>query len=152
MAEPDAPSLVEALNTALASEHAAVHGYGFVGATAEEPDRGHAATALDEHRHWRDALRDAVLDQGAEPVPAEPGYPLPTDEGGSPDEVDLRVFATELERDVCEAYLQLAAATDETVRTLACIALQEATVRRLQWEPTPTLPAFPGYPEQDQPA
>lgn len=135
----------DALNIALASTHAAVHGYGFVGAHATDEDRDRATEDLDAHRTQRDLLREAVLDRDGDPVPAESTYPIPADT----DATSLAEFAAELERAVGESVLQLVGASDVTARELGYAALQQATVRRLRWEANP--PVFPGYPQDARP-
>ncbi len=71
----------EALQTALAAEHAALHVYGALGAsTSASASPGLFAeltASYAEHRARRDLLTARVLDQGGEPVAAEAAYELP---------------------------------------------------------------------------
>jgi hypothetical protein len=63
-----------ALREVLAAEHAAVWGYGTVGAALPEDAREPAAAGDLAHRDVRDRL-EALLDaRGADPVPREAGY------------------------------------------------------------------------------
>lgn len=74
-------SIVDALQTTLADEHAALYAYGVLGARTSQsasPDLYAAlVTAYRQHRSRRDRLRVMVVDAGGTPVPAEPLYPLP---------------------------------------------------------------------------
>ena len=73
---------VEALQTALAAEHAALYVYGFLGARTSESGQplvfAEVADAYATHRAWRDLLTRRLLDEGAEPTPASPTYEVPT--------------------------------------------------------------------------
>ncbi|WP_446048283.1 DUF4439 domain-containing protein, partial [Streptomyces olivaceus] len=55
---------LDALQAALAAEHAAVYGYGVVGGRIGEERRTEARTAYDAHRARRDTLVRAVRDRG----------------------------------------------------------------------------------------
>ena len=73
---------VEALQTALAAEHAAFYVYGASApARPSRPSGRCSPRSLDAyatHRAWRDLLTRRLLDEGAEPTPAAPTYELPT--------------------------------------------------------------------------
>ncbi|TDQ52141.1 ferritin-like domain-containing protein [Actinorugispora endophytica] len=131
---------VVALQDALLTEHAAVHGYGFAAAklTGERHDLylGH----MDEHRAGRDALRAELVDREAVPAAGEQAYTLPEDTG----EESLASFAVGLEEATAQAYLELAAVSDPALRDLAGRALRAATVRALDLGAP--LSAFPGFP------
>ena len=73
-------TLLDALQTTLEGEHAAVYVYGVLGArtsSSAEPELfaeisdGYAA-----HRARRDQLRSVVFDEGETPVASEPAYEL----------------------------------------------------------------------------
>ena len=59
-----------AVQAALAAEHAAVYGYGVVGARVSAAREAEARAAYDAHRARRDALRRTVTDLGGTPVAA----------------------------------------------------------------------------------
>lgn len=77
-AEDEAPSpALTATQAALAAEHAAVYGYGVLGARVPEKRRTEASAAYDGHRARRDALQRTVRDLGGAPVAADAAYALP---------------------------------------------------------------------------
>jgi hypothetical protein len=75
--EPSAAGEAKALNAALAAEHAAVWGYGVVGATLPADKKKLATEAETAHRDARDGLVALLSEQGADPVDAEGAYELP---------------------------------------------------------------------------
>ena len=79
---------VEALQTALAAEHAALYVYGFLGARTSESGQplvfAEVGDAYAVHRAWRDLLTRRLLDEGAEPTPAAPTYERADDTGDRP--------------------------------------------------------------------
>ena len=68
---------VEALRTALAAEHAAIFGYGVVGAYLTGDTREAARQAEMMHRDRRDEAALRVQEGGGDVVAAEPAYELP---------------------------------------------------------------------------
>lgn len=134
---------LDALQTALAAEHAALHVYGTLGAKTSASATpllyADVSTAYDDHRTSRDLLTARVRDHGAEPVPAEPAYELP-DRLDTPDGVTRA--ALEVERG-CEAtYAWLVELTSESDRRLAITSLRDAAVRALAFRGSPEI--FPG--------
>ena len=82
MADDDAGTLDEgtenaALGEALAAEHAAVWGYGVVGAALDEPAQPAATASETAHRDVRDQLVLLLASRDAEIARAEGGYALP---------------------------------------------------------------------------
>ncbi|MBZ4324613.1 DUF4439 domain-containing protein, partial [Streptomyces huiliensis] len=71
------PAVLTAAQTALAAEHAAVYGYGVVGARAAEERAQEAREAYEAHRARRDAMRRAVRALGGTPAAADAAYALP---------------------------------------------------------------------------
>ncbi|MDA8371728.1 MAG: ferritin-like domain-containing protein [Nocardiopsaceae bacterium] len=144
--DPEEFTDVDALQDALRAEHAAVYGYAYIGAHSEDGRRERCYGHLDAHRVQRDALRAELVDREATPVAGESAYELPE----STEDDELAAFATRLEEQTAQSYLQLAAAEDAPLRDLAARSLQAATVRGLVWgaEPAP----FPGFPDGDVPA
>jgi hypothetical protein len=68
---------VDALQAALAAEHAAIWAYGVAGAFVANELAGKLDEAATAHQARRDATERALIDAHAQPVPAEPGYLSP---------------------------------------------------------------------------
>ncbi|WP_046472103.1 ferritin-like domain-containing protein [Allosalinactinospora lopnorensis] len=132
-----------ALQNALRAEHAAVYGYGFIGAHSEGDLREHSYHCLDEHRAQRDTLRTELVRLNASPAVSKSAYELPD----STDQSALDAFAAKLEERTARGYLQMAAAEDTSLRDLATRSLQEATVRGLTWGAE--LSPLPGFPDDE---
>ncbi|MGY1725297.1 ferritin-like domain-containing protein [Blastococcus sp. SYSU DS0533] len=137
-----------ALNTALAAEHAAVWGYGAVGAALGAEGRAAAAAAEAGHRGVRDRLITLLDGRGAEPVLPEAGYALPFPVL-SP--VDAAALAVVLEEGVTAAWVRVMdQAAERTTRALAVEVLGPAEVRAVGWREaagrTPVTSALPGLP------
>ena len=138
-----------ALGEALAAEHAAVWGYGVVGA-ALGPDALPAATASETaHRDLRDQVVLLLAGRDAEIVDAEGGYALPFPVLSA---VDAAALAVTLEDGVSAAWVRvLDQAVENSTREFAVGALSAAEVRAVGWRAsagtTPVTSAFPGLPE-----
>ena len=65
---------VAALQAALAAEHAAVYGYGIVGATVTGDTETLARADWLAHQEARDTLEAMLVKLGATPVAASPAY------------------------------------------------------------------------------
>ncbi|MGH3905563.1 MAG: ferritin-like domain-containing protein [Pseudonocardiaceae bacterium] len=140
---------VDALQSALAAEHAAVWAYGLAGAfLTGEPAEQLAETAA-AHRARRDATERALLDAGAQPVPAEPGYRTPEPVTDAASALRLAIIA---ETDAAEAWRSVIerSPAEADVRRAALDALTEAAVRATRWRAaageTPPTVTFPGAP------
>ncbi|WP_018655160.1 DUF4439 domain-containing protein [Actinomadura flavalba] len=136
-----------ALAEALKAEHAAVHGYGVVGARLRPPSQRTAMDGWNAHRAARDALAARLAAAGA-PVPAAaPVYRLPVEVTSARTAAGL---AAALEDDVVRAYAGLAGSPDAGLRTLAARTMQEAATRAVEWRrragAPAAAPAFPGLP------
>ncbi|WP_431953831.1 ferritin-like domain-containing protein [Actinacidiphila sp. bgisy167] len=140
-------TLLGAVQAALAAEHAAVYGYGIVGARVAGELAERAQQAYDAHRARRDALRRTVGDLGGEPVAAEPAYALPFE---VPDGTTAVRLAAELEDRVAGVYADLVRAAAADLRRDAADALREAAVRAVRWRGGSV--AFPGLAERSRPA
>jgi hypothetical protein len=146
----DARTETTALRDALAAEHAAVWGYGVVGAALAPAARQPAIDSEAAHRDVRDRLV-ALLDQRkADPVPAKAAYTLPFPVLSA---VDAAALAVVLENGVASAWVHvLGGAADRDIRSLAVDTLSATEVRAVAWRTaagqTPTTSAFPGLPEQ----
>ncbi|MBQ0912048.1 DUF4439 domain-containing protein [Streptomyces sp. RM99] len=134
---------LDALQAALAAEHAAVYGYGVVGGRVGQERRTEARAAYDAHRARRDALTRDVRDLGARPVASAAGYALPFE---VPDAASAVRLAAELEERVAGVYSDLVRAVGGDRRTAAAGALREAAVRAARWRGGSV--AFPGLAER----
>ena len=89
---------VDALQTALAAEHAALYVYGALGARTSQSATpvlfAEVSDAYSTHRAWRDLLTSRLVDEGAEPTPAAPTYELPTGVARAAVEVEERCATT----------------------------------------------------------
>jgi hypothetical protein len=132
---------ISALQAALAAEHAAVYGYGVVGAMLAGSSRSLAHADWIAHQLARDTLEQMLLKLGATPVAASAAYQLPFPVTGEASAVRL---AAALEDGVTRAYLGLVALTDRTLRSFGALAMQPPANRALAWRGTTV--AFPGMP------
>ncbi len=137
-----------ALREALAAEHAAVWGYGVVGAALPPEVRTPAGAGEQAHRAARDRLAALLDERDADPVPAEAGYELPFPVLSAADGAALAVA---LEEGVSAHWVALLAAAEQsTVRQLAVDALSAAEVRAVAWRAaagrSPLTAATPGLP------
>ncbi|MEU2119230.1 ferritin-like domain-containing protein [Streptomyces sp. NPDC016459] len=136
-------SALDATQSALAAEHAAVYGYGVVGGRIGAERRAEATTAYEAHRARRDALRRTVRDLGGAPVAAEAAYALPfpvADPAGA-----VRLAAV-LEDRAAGVYSDLVRAAEGPQRREAAAALREAAVRAVRWRGSDV--TFPGLAER----
>ena len=146
-AGPDAGSEDAALNEALAASHAAVWGYGVVGAALED-DATPAAASEEAHRDLRDRVTALLVERETEPVGAKGGYALPFPVLSA---VDAAALAVVLENGVAATWVRvLDQAVERSTRELAVAALGDAEVRAVGWRvaagQTPVTTAFPGLP------
>ena len=137
-----------ALQATLAGEHAAVYLYGFLGAQASQTSQPTLSARLLEafrvHRRRRDQLTVMVAAVGADPVPSEVSYDLPSplaDPGGA-DAADMNNAALQVERRIARTYGQLIESTAGAERRWALVALDDSAVRQLEFRGTPEM--FPG--------
>jgi Domain of unknown function (DUF4439) len=130
-----------ALQSALAAEHAAVYGYGVVGANLTGSRQAAAMTDWVAHQVARDTLETMVRSRGSEPVPAAAAYRLPITVRTPGQAVSLAVL---LEERVATAYLGLVALSDISVRQFGALQVQAAALRAAAWRGS-TVP-FPGLP------
>jgi len=131
---PASPSAqeVDALQTTLAAEHAAVFVYGVLGGQTSRSGSPALYAALTAaytlHRTRRDDLMSRLHAAGSEPVAAEPGYDVPADLG-TPGAVSARARA--IEEAAAATYAYLVASTTGEARVWAIDALLDAAVRGL---------------------
>jgi hypothetical protein len=139
--QPLAAAEISALQAALAAEHAAVYGYGVVGAHLT----GHALAAARAdwvaHQVARDSLESMLQSAAATPVAADAAYRLPQRVHGTSAAIALAVT---LENRVAEAYLGLVAATRPALRKFGAREVVAAAIRAASWRGHTV--AFPGFP------
>ncbi len=138
-----AATTIEALQTALAAEHAAVYVYGYLGARTSESGQprvfAEVRDAYTTHRAWRDLLTSRVREEGEEPVAAEATYELPR----SPATLQgVMQAAADVEARCADTYAYVVATTEGHDRRWAIDALTRSAVRQVAWgrDPGP----FPG--------
>jgi hypothetical protein len=130
---------VAALQAVLAGEHAALYGYGVVGARLRGRRRAEATEAYADHRARRDEVHALLVERGAEPVPAAAGYrlPAPVDDPG-----DAVVLAAGIEERLVVLWLDAVADLRGELRERAARAVQDTAVRAAGWRGTGE--PFPG--------
>jgi Domain of unknown function (DUF4439) len=135
----------ERLTDALRAEHAAIYGYGLVGAHLDAGTVPLALAAEAAHRSRRDALVVLLAARGRTPPPAELAYAPPapvTDQAGA---LRLAVTIEEATAAVWRLALPETAGTD---RKLALDALSDCAVRATRARRaagiTPSTVPFPG--------
>ena len=134
---------LDALQVALAGEHAALYVYGVLGAQTSASRSPELYAAVEEsyevHRSRRDHLTGLVLQVGGTPVAAEAAYEIPS-RLGTPDRVARE--ALRLERRCAATYAWLVANTVDERRRWAIEALTDTAVRELGYRGSPEI--FPG--------
>jgi len=139
-------SELEALQTTLEAEHAAVYVYGLLGSRtsqATEPELYDALRAAYEaHRERRDALIGEIAAMDAVPGPAAAAYTAPM----GLDSADARYrSALERERACARSSSALVASTTGARRGEAISLLDDAAARELSFRGIPEI--FPGTDE-----
>ena len=128
----------------LASEDAAVYGYGLLLATADPGILGAVRRELAAHRARRDAAEELWPDSPPAPV----GYLAGPDTSTSP-----VLLAIRLESDCCEAWRsELGIAEDPDRRQFCVDALTAAAVQLARWRTLvqgAPFEALPGFPPSD---
>ncbi|HEY1920098.1 MAG TPA: ferritin-like domain-containing protein [Streptosporangiaceae bacterium] len=132
---------VAALQAALAAEHAAVYGYGVVGAMLAGPARARARAHWLAHQVARDSLEATLTKLGATPAAASPAYDLPFAVTGA---ASAKRLAAAIEEGVTAVYLGMVAVNDPALRTFGAKAMQTAANRAVTWSGSTV--AFPGMP------
>jgi hypothetical protein len=130
---------VAALQGALAAEHAAVYGYGVVGAMLAGNEQADARADWTAHQVARDTLEAMLAKLGATPVAASPAYALPFPVTSASTAAKL---AAALEEGVTRGYLGLVAVSNPTLRAFGAKAMQTSANRALAWSGSTV--AFPG--------
>jgi hypothetical protein len=136
---------VAALQAALAAEHAAIYGYGVLGARLRGTQQQTARALWEAHRAKRDRLSALLAAQRVEPAAAAAAYRLPVRPTSARAAAQL---AAALEDQVTAGYLGLVGVPDRKLRRFAALAMQEATSRAVRWRGGVVWPsAFPGMPK-----
>jgi hypothetical protein len=131
---------VEALQAALAGEHAALYGVGVAGGKLNGAKFRQATELFEAHRTNRDRLSALIVAAGQTPVAAEPAYDLPRAVVNSATAAAL-VLVIELR--IAAVYGDLVEAAEQpAVRSFAIGALLAAASNQLAWGGAPV--AFPG--------
>jgi hypothetical protein len=133
---------VTTLNDALAGEHAAIYGYGVLGAHVTGPSLVLAQQAEAAHRTRRDALLVRLASASPAPPAADPAYTLPfpvTDEASA---LRLAVGIEERTGDVWKAALADVGGDDRqrALDALTDCALRAARFRRAGGQTPGTVP------------
>jgi hypothetical protein len=133
------------LVAALKAEHAAIYGYGIVGAHVTGAQLVAAETADTAHRSRRDSLLMLLGGRGVQPPGAETTYALPFPVTN--DVTAVKLAATIEDR--CAAFwLRALPDTTDDDRNVALAALTDCATRGSQWRlfggQTPATVAFPG--------
>ncbi|WP_243718661.1 ferritin-like domain-containing protein [Actinomadura sp. KC06] len=134
----------EAVQSALAAEHAAVYGYGVLGARLQGPLRQTAKAVWNAHRAQRDTLISLL---SGTPVAAAAVYELPVKVTSVRSAAQL---AAALEDDLVPAYIGLVGVSAPDLRAFAADGAQRAAARSAAWRGKAGAPmprdAFPGLP------
>ena len=131
--------LLDALQAAVAGEHAAVWASGRAAGELGGRRRADALAELDAHRAARDELRAVIVALGAEPVEAAPAYvePFPVDSPRAG-----RALMAQVNSALAATYADLAAASEPAARRGPARNSVAAAVRAVEWGGDPQ--AFPG--------
>ncbi|MCA1711167.1 MAG: ferritin-like domain-containing protein [Actinobacteria bacterium] len=132
------------LKAVVEAEHAAVYGYGVLGARLDDATRRIAVQAYDVHRARRDRAVAALGGLGVDaPVP------LPAYDVTVTDRAAALALAVRLEEGVGQRWRDVVGGTDDAaLRQLAIGSLAETAVRAARWRRlagvTPVTVALPG--------
>jgi hypothetical protein len=154
MADNNAPGALDqrtenaALSGALAAEHAAIWGYGVVGAALGAAARPQAEDGEAAHRGVRDQVSALLAGRKAEVVDAKGAYALPFPVLSA---VDAAALGVVLEEGVAKAWVRvLDQAAERSTRELAVGVLSATEIRAVGWRvpagKTPVTTPFPGLP------
>jgi len=132
------------LGALLEAAHAAVYGYGVLGARLDDATRPEAVLAQDSHRVRRDQLTALLVARGADPAAPEPAYDVAVS-----DEAGALELAVVLEQGMALRWRDLVGGSDDVaLRRLAVSGLQESALRATRWRllagVRPATVAFPG--------
>jgi hypothetical protein len=130
----------EALQAAIAGEHAALYGVGVAGGKLTGARFAAATTLYEQHRKRRDQLQQLLIEAGQTPAAAEPAYDLPQPVTNAATATALVLL---IERRLSAVYGDLVeSAGMDKVRTFAIQSLIATARDQLSWGGAPA--AFPG--------
>jgi hypothetical protein len=129
------------LQSALAAEHAAIYGYGVVGAYLTGTLEQAAQQDWAVHQVAMDTLVSRLTSAGAQPMAAQDAYQLPFAVRSRTAAVALAAF---LEGRVAEAYMGLVALDDPGLRAWGAQQVRASALRATFWSGRTA--AFPGLP------
>ena len=135
----------EAFAAALVAEHAAVFGYGLVGARLDSSTLALATQAELAHRARRDVLVARLTERGAKAPVAEPAYSLPEP---VTDQASALKLAVGIEERTAAVWRAALLSTDGDDRRVAVDALTDCAIRatrlRRAANVSPSTVPFPG--------
>jgi hypothetical protein len=134
----------ERLRALVEAEHAAVYGYGVLGARLDDARRRAALLAYDSHRARREQVAAALRSAGGTPPAPLPAYDVAVSTAA-----EALALAVRIEEGLSLRWRDLVGDTDDVaLRSLAVAGLQETAVRATQWRQragiTPATAALPG--------
>ena len=139
---------IDALQVALAAEHAALWAYGLV-AAYDETAADTVTTMVANHQGTRDVAANLIVSGGATPVGPHPAYtpPQPVTDAASALQLALTI-----EMDCAGAWRGVIGATDDSaLRGTALSALTDSALRMVTWRKqgslTPLTVPLPGMPQ-----
>lgn len=139
-------STLDALQAALAGEHACIYGYGLVGAYVSDSAEDLARDGYQIHRARRRELARQIELRHGQPVAALATYVVPTEVDDDP---SARALAGLLEQRLAVLYADLIEATSvPALRELALATLIETSVLAARW--TGDTVALPGIDESPE--
>lgn len=122
-------SVEKVLSSLVEAEHAAVYGYGVLGARLDEATRRAAALAFDGHRLRRDQAAAALRDRGGDVPVALPAYDVTVS-----NRAQALALAVRLEVGMGQRWRDLVTVTDDPgLRRLGVAGLTESAVRAAEW-------------------
>ncbi|WP_219416728.1 ferritin-like domain-containing protein [Pseudonocardia nigra] len=138
----------EALQDALAAEHAAIWCYTLALAFLPPDQIDQARQDAEAHRELRGAVETTLTDLGERPVSALPAYATPEPVEDAASAAALAVVA---ETDALAAWRSVMERTeDRALRQAALDAMTDGTLRCARWRVVvgtpPAIPVFPGLP------
>jgi hypothetical protein len=136
---PPSQAAIRALQSALTAEHAAVYGYGVVGAYLTGSNRATATADWVAHQNARDELEATLRSGGAQPAPAAVAYQLPVPVRTPAEAISLAVI---IEERSATAYLGLVALNTQVLRELGALQVRASALRAAFWRGSTV--AFPG--------
>ncbi|NUR96234.1 MAG: ferritin-like domain-containing protein [Kribbellaceae bacterium] len=130
-------SQLDALQAALAGEHAALYGVGVAGGKLNGARFREATDLFGAHRNNRDHLSALIVAVGQTPVAAEPAYDLPQSVTNGATAAALILY---IERRIAAVYGDLVEAAEQpAVRTFAIDTLLAAATNQLTWGGAPAV-------------